>query len=82
MGFDYQVQLVDDKRYVAIFRVQLKGSESPKLSANGDFYSISLSRSTVNYYSRVTEPVLLVYCDLSVDAKSTATCPAFYVWIH
>ena len=82
VGFDYQVQLVDDKRYVAIFRVQLKGSESPKLSANGDFYSISLSRSTVNYYSRVTEPVLLVYCDLSVDAKSTATCPAFYVWIH
>jgi|GEM_PF-1276107 len=82
VGFDYQVQLVDDKRYVAVFRVQLKGSESPKLSATGDFYSISLSRSTVNYYSRVTEPVLLVYCDLSVDGKSTAACPAFYVWIH
>ena len=82
VGFDYQVQLVNDKRYVAVFRVQLKGSESPKLSATGDFYSISLSRSTVNYYSRVTEPVLLVYCDLSVDVKSTAVCPAFYVWIH
>ena len=82
VGFDYQVQVVDDGRYIAPFRVQLKGSESPAINASGDFYSITLSRSTVNYYARVTEPILLVYCDLSVDLKSALACPAFYVWIH
>lgn len=82
VGFDYQVQLVDASHYIGAFRVQLKGSESPVLNASGDFYSISLSRSTVNYYARATEPILLVYCDLSVDLTRTAACPAFYVWIH
>ena len=82
VGFDYQIQLVDESRFVGIFRVQLKGSESPALNASGDFYSISLSRSTVNFYARATEPILLVYCDLGVDLKRTVACPAFYVWIH
>lgn len=82
VGFDYQVQLVDGGNYVGVFRVQLKGSETPALNASGDFYSISLSRSTVNYYARVTEPILLVYCDLSRDLDNTSACPAFYVWIH
>ncbi|WP_082055264.1 DUF4365 domain-containing protein [Cupriavidus basilensis] len=82
VGLDYHVQLVDGERYVAAFHVQLKGSESPAINVSGEFYSISLSRSTVNYYARVTEPILLVYCDLSVDLKSAPACPAFYVWIH
>ncbi|MGU7816659.1 DUF4365 domain-containing protein [Burkholderia sp. AW49-1] len=82
VGFDYQVQLVVEGNYVGIFRVQLKGSESPTLNATEEFYSIPLSRSTVNYYARVADPILLVFCDLSVDLERTTACPAFYVWIH
>ena len=81
VGLDYQVQLVDDGQYVGLFHVQLKGSESPTLNATGEFYSVPLERSTVNYYLRIGEPVLLVFADLSVDSN-TSRCPAFYVWIH
>ncbi|MEM5345798.1 DUF4365 domain-containing protein [Paraburkholderia azotifigens] len=81
-GLDFQVQIVDDSRYSAVFRVQLKGTESPTLSAGGDFYSIPLDRSTLNYYAKVTEPILLVLCDLSDKLVATKNCPCFYVWIH
>jgi hypothetical protein len=79
---DFQVQIVDNSHYSTIFRVQLKGTESPVLSASGEFYSISLDRSTLNYYARVSEPILLVLCDLSVDLTATKNCPCFYVWIN
>jgi len=81
VGLDYQVQLVDDAQYVGLFHVQLKGSESPTLNTTGEFYSIPLERSTVNYYLRITEPILLVFSDLSVESNASR-CPAFYVWIH
>ncbi|MFM0526924.1 DUF4365 domain-containing protein [Paraburkholderia strydomiana] len=81
-GLDFQVQIVDDSRYSAVFRVQLKGTESPTLSTAGDFYSISLERSTLNYYAKVTEPILLVLCDLSDKLAATKNCPCFFVWIH
>jgi len=81
-GFDYQIQIVDSARYIGIFRMQLKGSESPEINATGEFFSISLSRRTLNYYARVTEPILLVFADLSVDLTVTKNCPCFYVWIH
>lgn len=70
VGLDYQVQLVDDGQYVGLFHVQLKGSESPTLNATGEFYSVPLERSTVNYYLRIGEPVLLVFADLSDDCPS------------
>ena len=70
VGLDYQVQLVDDGQYVGLFHVQLKGSESPTLNATGEFYSIPLERSTVNYDLRISEPVLLVFADLSVNSNT------------
>ncbi|WP_322007604.1 DUF4365 domain-containing protein [Paraburkholderia tropica] len=81
-GLDFQVQIVDSSRYRAVFRVQLKGTESPSLNAGGEFYSISLERSTLNYYAQVTEPILLVLCDLSDKSLATKDCPCFFVWIH
>jgi Domain of unknown function (DUF4365) len=80
-GLDFQVQIVDGAEYTAIFRLQLKGTESPTLSKAADFYSIALERSTLNYYARVSEPILLLLADLSVDTV-TKNCPCFYVWIH
>ncbi|WP_429301102.1 DUF4365 domain-containing protein [Paraburkholderia sp. GAS199] len=81
VGLDYQIQLVDGAQYVGLFHVQLKGSESPALNATGEFYSVPLERSTVNYYLRIGGPVLLVFADLSVDVN-TSRCPVFHVWIH
>ena len=80
-GLDYQVQLVVDQRYRHIFRLQLKGSESPSLNATGEFYSVTLKASTLKYYDQIVEPVLIVLCDLSADADP-ARCPCYFVWGH
>lgn len=81
VGFDYQVQIVDGAHYKDIFRIQLKGSESKDTSADGSFFSVTLDGSTVRYYMRCTEPILLVLCDLSVN-PNPVLCTAYYVWIH
>lgn len=80
-GLDFQVQLIGDQRYRNIFRLQLKGSESPSLNATGEFYSVTLKASTLNYYDRIVEPVLIVLCDLSAHPEPTR-CPCYYVWAH
>lgn len=64
-GLDYQVQTVIGGQVRDIFRVQLKGTTTPDKSADGSFFSIQLKASTVRYYEGITEPILLVLCDLS-----------------
>jgi hypothetical protein len=64
-GLDYQVQLKLQQQVAHIFRLQLKGTRSPRRSADGSFISIGLSASTLRYYDNIEEPVLLVLCDLS-----------------
>lgn len=80
-GFDYQVQITQDQQVSNVFRLQLKGTRSPSISADGEFISVTLKASTVRYYDRVVEPILLVICDLSVD-EDPVDCPLHYVWIH
>lgn len=80
-GLDYQVQLVVEQQVVHVFRVQLKGTRSPKPSADGSFLSIALSASTLRYYDNIEEPVLLVLCDLSVDISEPRNCPLYFVWM-
>lgn len=80
-GLDYQVQLKVQQQVVHIFRLQLKGTRSPKISANGDFISIALSASTLRYYDNIEEPVLLVLCDLSVNLAEPRSCPMYFVWM-
>ena len=70
-GLDYQVQTVVDGQVRDIFRVQLKGTTTPDKSADGSFFSIQLKASTVRYYEGITEPILLVLCDLSGGSHST-----------
>lgn len=80
-GFDYQVQIIICGLLTDIFRVQLKGTTCPALSASGEFFSVTLEASTVRYYERVTDPIMLVLCDLSVDENQPKNCPLYYVWI-
>ncbi|NWA86062.1 DUF4365 domain-containing protein [Pseudomonas sp. D2002] len=80
-GFDYQVQTTPNQQVRDVFRIQLKGTRSPSISADGEFISVALKASTVRYYNRVVEPILLVICDLSVN-EDPVDCPLHYVWIH
>ena len=74
-GFDYQIQVLENNCATHIFRAQLKGSTNPDLSAAKDFFSITLKASTVRYYMKCSEPILLVLADLSSDNKPK-NCPS------
>jgi tetratricopeptide (TPR) repeat protein len=80
-GLDFQVQVVSKKQITDIFRVQLKGTKSPTLVEGGSKFSFSLDISTVNYYSRITEPILLVLSDLTANIKPK-NCQLYFLWIH
>lgn len=80
-GIDYQVQTLDSGQATDVFRVQLKGTTVPELSADGTYFSIQLKAPTIRYYARFTEPILLVLCDLSANAVAIK-CPLYHVWIH
>lgn len=80
-GLDYQIQTTPGQRATDVFKVQLKGTRSPDLSSDGEFISIQLKASTVRYYDRIVEPVLLVVCDLSVDPEPV-DCPLYYTWVR
>ncbi len=81
-GFDFQVQISVQHQVVHPFRLQLKGTRSPKRSADGSFLSISLSTTTLRLFDNTDEPVLLVLCDLSVEPEDPCECPLHYVWIR
>lgn len=81
-GYDYQVQILENGLAKDIFRMQLKGTLSPVLIAEGTAFSISIKLTTANYYARAIEPILLIYCDLTVDPESPKNCPLYYLWIH
>lgn len=81
-GFDYQVQTVVDGYVRDVFRVQLKGTTAPLKNADGSFFSVQLKASTVRYYERATEPILLVLCDLSASPQSAVSCPLYYCWVE
>jgi tetratricopeptide (TPR) repeat protein len=80
-GLDYQVQTTPSQRATDIFRVQLKGTRSPDISADGRFISIQLKASTIRYYDRLVEPILLVVCNLKADPEPV-DCPLYYVWVR
>src|ERR1017187_6170135 len=80
-GLDIQVQTTPGQRATDVFRVQLKGMTKPELSSDGSFISVQLKASTVRYYDRMVEPILLVVCDLSVD-PDPVDCHLFYAWIR
>ncbi len=81
-GFDIQVQIGANNQISHAFRIQLKGTRSPQLSADGSFISIDLFTSTLRYFDNTVEPVLLVVCDLSVRPDDPRDCVLHYVWMR
>lgn len=81
-GYDYQVQTVLDGSVKDIFRVQLKGSLSPAPNATEEYFSLQLKASTIRYYARATEPILLILCNLGVNPESPKQCLNYFCWVH
>jgi hypothetical protein len=85
-GLDFQVQIVDKGHHTNIFNAQIKGSaqkeksQNKKLSADGKHFAQPLEISTLNYYARIENPVMLVFVDLAQNADPRK-CPAYYLWI-
>ena len=85
-GLDMQVQIVDQGHYTNVFHAQIKGSAqkengmNKKLSADGKHFAQPLDISTLNYYARIENPVMLVFADLAQD-KNPRKCQAYYLWI-
>lgn len=80
-GLDFQVHPAIAQEVKDTFRLQLKGTESPKASTTDEFLSVSFKTSTLRFYSRISEPVLIVLCDLTA-APAAADCPLHYVWAY
>lgn len=85
-GLDMQVQIVDQGHYTNAFNAQIKGSaqeenDRPKhLNSAGTYFSHSLKITTLNYYIRIENPVMLVFADLTQN-PNPRKCPAYYLWI-
>jgi tetratricopeptide (TPR) repeat protein len=80
-GLDYQVQTKDGYEVTDIFRVQLKGTRAPEISVDGEFISIQFKASTIRYYDRIVEPILLVVCRLDI-APEPVDCALYFVWVR
>ena len=81
VGLDYHVQIVESGEYRYAFHVQLKGSNTPSVSKTHESISVRLKSRTINYYKNITDPVMLVFCDLSSNDDPRRAI-GYYAWIH
>lgn len=81
-GIDYVVQVLEDTSIKYKFTVQLKSSEDPRKLSNEKVIKISITAANLNYYRNMTEPLLIVFCDLSVHSDEPTEAPMYYIWVH
>src|SRR5688572_18329381 len=60
IDFDVQVKVGNQVRYR--FRAQVKGSERDQFLSTAESFAVQLKTSTLNYYTQISEPILLVFC--------------------
>ena len=83
-GFDYSIQVAPSGQVTYTFRAQLKGTESPSLSADGQTLSIALKRTTLNMYATTQEEVMLpvAVVQLRSDGKvDSAGSRLYWRWL-
>lgn len=83
-GFDLEVQVAPDNLVQYTFRIQLKGTESPKLSADGSTLSMTLKVSTLNLYAQTADEVMLVVVLVSFLPNGKADLvqsKVYWTWI-
>jgi tetratricopeptide (TPR) repeat protein len=59
-GFDYSIQVAVERQVRHAVRAQLKGTTTPKVSADGQFISIGISQSTLNLFAASQDEILLL----------------------
>jgi len=80
VGFDYHFQVTNAGSVIMPFRGQLKGSGSTAVSKAG-LISVPLKTTTLNFYCNTTEPILLLYADMSAH-ENPRKCPVYFQWVH
>jgi tetratricopeptide (TPR) repeat protein len=83
-GFDYSVQVAPAGQVTYTFRAQLKGTESPSLSADGQTLSIGLKRTTLNMYATTQDEVMLLLAvvQLRGDGKlDSVNSRMYWCWL-
>lgn len=82
-GLDKQIQVPDPElegRIIGLFYAQIKGSTDNLLSSDGNHFSVALKVTTLNYYTRIQDPVMLVFSDLS-EGLDPRDSPVYWTWI-
>lgn len=83
-GFDLEVQVAPENLVQYTFRIQLKGTEFPKLSADGSTLSMALKVSTLNLYAQTADEVMLVVVLVSFLPNGKAdlvNSKVYWTWI-
>lgn len=83
-GFDYSIQVAPDAEVSFTFRAQLKGTESPTLSADGKTLAMPLRRTTLNMYASCQEEVMLVVVTVRLDANGKGlpeSSTVYWAWL-
>ena len=78
-GLDFQVYTTPNQEVTDLFFIQLKGTASPDFDTANIHMRVPFKTSTLRLYERVGSPIMIVGCDLSVDANPMK-CPAYFVW--
>ncbi|MDU0355766.1 DUF4365 domain-containing protein [Paraglaciecola aquimarina] len=81
-GLDYMIQLKTQKNEVSFsFYLQLKGTTSPKYNDDRSFISHSFKTSTLEFYMRQEQLVMVALVDLRDNEESLWKCPVYYTWL-
>lgn len=83
-GYDFEVQVAPDNQVQSTFRLQLKGTQSPTISADGSTLSISLKVRTLNLYAQSADEVMLVVAVISFHSNGKvnhANSKIYWTWI-
>jgi hypothetical protein len=66
-GIDFEVEVFREKKTIGVlFNVQLKSTEQPSYSANGDFVSVELEIPNARYLGQELEtPTILIQADIT-----------------
>ena len=88
VGYDISVQVTENGHFVGMFHVQVKGSKqsindvNASLSSDGNFFSVSLKISTLNYFIINNFDIFLVFVDLTIDPFKPANCPVYFLYVN
>lgn len=83
-GYDFEVQIAPNNQVQGTFRLQLKGTQSPTISADGSTLSIGLKVRTLNLYAQSADEVMLVVVVVAFQDNGKAdhaNSKIYWTWI-